>query len=293
MPGGDGSTKAEHEGGGSLAAPSSQGEQEREVMDVKALAARSRRAAKLSLFAGAIVIAALALARDGHPAAASGAGEIIVSLSETSPTQPSAISLMIGAEPSDLYVWIKNLNDPTGASAFQVEFTYGSDLLDVNWIYPDTAWLGSTGRSVACLGAGVDPDGVAPGVGEAYVACNTLQVPPPYGAQGTGVLARITVEPGSEVGLSYLDFRGRTFLIDTPPNPDDMAEIVVKNPIINIQIAPCADFTGDNQVLVADILYVVQRYFTSDLTADLNGDGAVTVADILIAVQQYYQYCPE
>jgi hypothetical protein len=53
----------------------------------------------------------------------------------------------------------------------------------------------------------------------------------------------------------------------------------------------CADFTDDGRVLVADILYIVDRYATSDLTADLDGDGYVLVSDILVAVGQYALFC--
>ena len=55
---------------------------------------------------------------------------------------------------------------------------------------------------------------------------------------------------------------------------------------------PCADFNGDNRVLIQDILYVVQRYFTTDPAADLDDDGIVTVNDILIALSQYGITCP-
>ncbi len=253
---------------------------------MKALATALRRAAKFSLIASAAVIVALALARDGRPAAADGAGEIVISQSDTAPTPVTSLVLMAGGEPLDLYVWIKNLVYQGGASAFQVKFTYAGDIVHVTHIYPDTAWLGQTGRSVACLGAGIDNE-----QGEAYVTCNTLQIPPPYGPEGTGKLAKITVAPMSEVALTALDFTVYTWLVDTPPNPDDIQQIPVKAPAVTVQVAHCADFDGGG-VRVADILYVVQRYFGTDLTADLNKSGNVNVSDILISVQEYFQDCP-
>ncbi len=51
------------------------------------------------------------------------------------------------------------------------------------------------------------------------------------------------------------------------------------------------DFNGDGIVLAVDILYVVQRYQSTDLTADLNGDGVVTALDILIAAREYRVTC--
>lgn len=253
---------------------------------MKALAAAFRGVAKFSLIASAAVIVALALARDGRPAAADGAGEIVISESDTDPTPISSLVLMAGGEPLDLYVWVKDLVYSGGASAFQVKFSYSGDLVNVTYIYPDIVWLGSTGRSVACLGSGIDNE-----LGVAYVACNTLQIPPPYGAQGTGLLAQITVAPMEEVALTALDFTEDTWLVDTPPNPDDIQQIPVKSPSLTVQLANCADFDGGG-VRVSDILYIVERYFGSDLTADLNKNGDVTVVDILIGVQEYFQDCP-
>jgi hypothetical protein len=55
---------------------------------------------------------------------------------------------------------------------------------------------------------------------------------------------------------------------------------------------PCADIDGDDLVRISDVLYVIDRYFTSDLTADLDGDGLVNITDILIALAQYGIVCP-
>ena len=53
--------------------------------------------------------------------------------------------------------------------------------------------------------------------------------------------------------------------------------------------APTSD--GSGKVTIADILYVVSRYGTSDPLADLSGDGRVTVNDILIAISEYRVSC--
>jgi hypothetical protein len=55
---------------------------------------------------------------------------------------------------------------------------------------------------------------------------------------------------------------------------------------------PCADFDGDGKVLIHDLLYAVNAYFTADPLADLDGSGLVTVTDILIVVEQYGIQCP-
>jgi hypothetical protein len=60
-----------------------------------------------------------------------------------------------------------------------------------------------------------------------------------------------------------------------------------------VLIAPCADFDGDGTVRIADVLYIIQRYRTGDLTADLDGDGLVRISDVLVAIAQYRLDCPE
>jgi hypothetical protein len=54
---------------------------------------------------------------------------------------------------------------------------------------------------------------------------------------------------------------------------------------------PCADFDGTGRVTIADVIYVLHQFATTDPAADLNSDGIVTVADILIALQQFGIFC--
>lgn len=54
---------------------------------------------------------------------------------------------------------------------------------------------------------------------------------------------------------------------------------------------PCADVTNDGAVGVDDILFVVNRYMTTDAIADLDNNGTVRIQDILIVVQQYGADC--
>ncbi len=54
---------------------------------------------------------------------------------------------------------------------------------------------------------------------------------------------------------------------------------------------PCADVTNDGAVGLADILFVVHRYMTTDAIADLDNDGTVHIQDIVIVVQQYGTGC--
>ena len=55
---------------------------------------------------------------------------------------------------------------------------------------------------------------------------------------------------------------------------------------------PCADFNGDGQVLIVDILYVVAHFNTADAQADIDDSGLVTVTDVIAVVWQYSDICP-
>ncbi len=65
----------------------------------------------------------------------------------------------------------------------------------------------------------------------------------------------------------------------------------VPSPTAGVQSGICADMDGDGKVLVGDILYAVNHYFTADPLADLDGSGAVTVGDILTVVDNYGLSC--
>lgn len=269
-------------------------------MNVRNLIWATAKVGVVVMFVG---VAALALARDSRPASASHT-EILPSLSGTSATTVGSIVLVKGGQyasntpcnPGDndpttacIHVWAKNVDNTTGASAFQVGFTYPDNALTVSAVQPKVTWLGSTGRSVACASPFYGP-------GEAKVSCNTLLAPPPYGpncANGhcTGELATIALESKDTVGIYTVDFSQEAYLVDTPPNPDNLAPIPATIRSFRVAVAPCADFNGDGTVRVADILYVVSKYFTNDTLADLNASGIVIVDDILIAIGEYFIAC--
>ncbi|MEE2912918.1 MAG: GC-type dockerin domain-anchored protein [Planctomycetota bacterium] len=53
-------------------------------------------------------------------------------------------------------------------------------------------------------------------------------------------------------------------------------------------IATCfADVTGDNEINVADVLYVIGAWKSSDLDADINSDGVVNVQDLLEVISAW------
>ena len=259
--------------------------------------------AKFWMSAIAIVAAALAVARDTAPASAANT-EILPSLSGTSPTYQSSVLLVQGGHlalnipciPGDndpttlcLRIWAKNVNNSTGASAFQVHYTYPADQLMVSAAGTSTAWLASTGRSVGCPAGSFTP-------GNGTLTCTSIQLPPPFGATGDGIIGTIAVESRNVLGPATFTLASDTFLVDTPagPNPDGSYGTAIPATVrsINIFVAPCADFTGgDGRVTVADILYVLNKYHTGDPGADLDGSGMVLVNDVLIAVGEFGALC--
>jgi hypothetical protein len=241
----------------------------------------------------AAVVAVVAVQRDSAPVNASHT-EILVSSSRTS-LVPISSKVMIQGDPTrtELFVWTKNVDNSTGASAFDVNFTYPTNIIEGHSALAHTDWLESTNRSIACAQSYVDQN-LPDGPGEGHASCNSLLPPPPYGATGSGLIATIIVSAGPQEGSAPLDL-SNSFLVDTPSNPDNQAEIPLVVRSIQMISSPCADFPpgqGDGTVRVSDILYVVSKYFTNDPDADLDGTNQVTVSDILIAVAQYFEDCP-
>jgi hypothetical protein len=263
----------------------------------------------LGMLASAMFGVSILSGKDSHVEAGAADTEITMGRSTTSPTYVASAVLAKGGNGSGpspctagetdattdcFYVWAKNVNNTTGAAAFQVKVTYNSNIVHVLTIAHITPWLASTGRSVACSQPTVTEVG---GAGEALASCNTLLPPPPYGpncpSHCSGQIGLLAFESKDQIGSTTLNF-SESKLVDTPPDPDDAATIPATVRSVNVTVAKCADFTGnggvpDGTVRIVDILYVVQRYFTPD--ADLDGDGTTRVADILIAVQQYFKTC--
>jgi hypothetical protein len=284
-----------------------------EVTQVKILSMSKRGAANLSklfvlLAVGAVLT--VVLGNDGREAGASHT-EILASKSSTSPNWASSYVLVVGGDgygsspcedgESDpttgcLYVWAKNVDNSTGASAFHVEGLYDSSLVNMLTFAHSTVWLGSTGRSVACASPSIQQDPLT-GYGEADVNCNTLLPPPPLGpkcpSQCSGLLTYVAFESRDEIGTTVLNMAPGSLMLDTPADPDDATQIPALVRSTTIVVAGCANFlplgNPDQYVLVGDVLYVVNSYYTP--IGDLDGDGNTLVNDILIAVAQYYTAC--
>lgn len=270
---------------------------------MKALTGGIRRLAKVGLLASVVAIAALAPSQDGRPASASHT-EILFSSSNTSPIAESSIVLPLDAtEPTEIYVWAKGVDDPTGAAAFELDFEFDSSMVSMTSLSGEMGWLGSTGRSGGCPSE-IGPRDANPHLepGEAFVNCFTFMPPPPYGPgcssnppRCDGLLATVAVQaaPEAVTGTIVLDFVEGTVIVGTPPDPGDIWDSVIPTTLhpVSLLLAPCADFDGDGTIRISDVLYVILNYRSSDPDADLDGNGMVLITDVLIVIAEYRLDC--
>lgn len=250
-----------------------------------------RTAAKLTLVATALMVATLFVGR-GTTSVSASTTQIVLSESSFAPIPSSTIILYEGGAPTPIYVWAKDVDNPTGASAFQVNITYNGAVVDVVSLTGSSTWLGSSGRSASCPVPGEFDEE------QARVGCVTVGGVPPYGATGTGLLAQMDIQAAAGSGGTSLN-ASTSYLVDTPLNPDDtdIIPLTINSP--TVAILPCADFSGDSYVsLTADILPVVLRWqMTSsdpewDPIFDLNGNGSIDLTgDILGTILQYQRVC--
>lgn len=232
------------------------------------------------------------LASDTHPTEAV-TSKIVVTRSATSPnTAETSIVMPKNGSEIDLYVWAVNINNATGASAFDVRIKFDPALGDVTFLewygpgwpsnYPcqpantNTCWIGSSGRSPSCLGA-VGPTAIIPD-GEAYASCSSFLPPPPYGATGTGKLAHFRFKPGPSIMNGVLDLTD-SFLVDTPPNIVDYREITpIEKPYVYVTLSKCPDFDQNGDIdLFNDIFGVAFRF--GQITGDPGWDSKYDLDD--------------
>lgn len=252
-----------------------------------------REFAKIGLLVGALVFAAVGIAQDSTPAESAGTTQILLSYSNLSPVHATSIVVSPDGIDRDIYVWAVSVKEPGGASGFHLDIGFdGSLVTAVDWV-PYTAWLasGNPPRSPSCPSPTIEANRV-------YVDCVTIDHVPPFGVQGTGLLAKLTLDPGSTMGPNtMLDLTG-SFLVDTPVDldPGQMAGVTVLSS--SLLFMGCADTNGDGTVdLLNDILGIIQHYSPSgappyDPAFDINDDGAIDLLlDILGAITQFQVPC--
>jgi hypothetical protein len=263
---------------------------------------------KLAVVVGAVAGMVFLFGRDAAPVKASHT-KILVSSSPTEPNMVNGALFILDGDPTNddpttYYVWAQDVDDPQGLGAYQVEFNYISWLLSVTSLTvppSQSNWLYSSNRSGPCMPMPPEiEEDLETGYGHGTGGCSTLGPPPPYGPQGSGLLATFSISPGITKKAHPIDF-AETFLID--PGHVQGGGVYVEPQIIPSQKLPfvvymtqCADFTGfggnpDGIVSVNDILFVGTKFGQTGPTWDMDGNNQVTVPDILIAAREFGRQC--
>ena len=296
---------------------------------MRSLLAGIRNASRVSLLVVAVAVTVVALGHDARPATGATGTSIVISKSNTSPIPLSTPIIVYNNGPSvDLYIWAANIKDPFGPNrlgGFDVYFTYDNALVSITALAADTTFLTSTGRQASCVppfwasfppfvhAIPNDPDGLWEGT----VGCHTLDGATPFGPQGTGLIASLTVTPNSAVvppASTVLDFAVPnadnplftylTVLIDTgriSPTVIPPAEISATVSATTISFLRCADFNGNGVVsLFDDIIAVILHFGTSvggagwDPIYDLDGNGNIDLFnDIIGTIVQFGMECTQ
>lgn len=210
--------------------------------------------------------------------------------------EPQSIVLFVNGPTEQVHVRVRDVDEPTGISAFEVDVQVPNHLVDIIFMNHNLTWLESTGRTATCTNP-VQTD-TSPTITTANFSCNTFNAPPPYGpttASGSQApaLATLYLEPGIVAGSTQLRFTTLTKLVNTPSNPDNLAAIPLTRQPATIVVARCADFNGDQVVSTIDIVRQVGQFGTSNSFYDLTQDGVVSISDITISVAQFGMHCPE
>lgn len=248
---------------------------------------------KLGLLAGAIVLAAVGVGQESQPASAAHT-EVLLSYSSISPIHASTVIVNPDGIPRELYAWVVDVDEPSGASAYRLEINFDPSLLTATAMEAPEAplWLGNGGRSPSCPAPAVEP-------GMAYMDCFTVGQVPPFGATGTGLLGKVTIAPGSVWQTTSLDLTG-TYLIDTPFDSDfTWSYIPVTLRPTTVVFLHCADFNGNGAIdLFGDILGVILQFGKVsadpdwDPMFDINKNGAIDLfGDILGTIMQFGLPC--
>ena len=268
---------------------------------------------RLGLLAGVIVFASVGVGQESQPASASHT-QVIMSYSDVFPLQTPLV--VINPEPAeceglsdplpnwcevtrDIYIWAVNVDNDTGVSNYHLEIGFdGSNFTAASFEAPLPLWLDNSGRFGTCVPA-VETNRV-------FMDCVTPGGVPPYGATGTGLIGKLTIQPGSGPDGGLLDLTG-TFLADTP---DDFESAPIPLTLLSsfVVYRGCADINDDGLVdLINDILGIIGHFQWTptypegpgggpnpfwDPAYDLNNDGIVDlINDILGAIDQFQLIC--
>ena len=268
----------------------------------------------------ALIVATITAGQDAAPVEGGQTAQIFLSTSNVEPVWAEFIVLRSGgtsAEVTDygyvgveVYVWVVDVNDLSGASAYNLELYFDGTDFAMTSFEGDPTWLSSNGRAGACSPPATI-ESLSPDPGDhAYLGCVTIGAAPPFGPTGDGLLAKMVLQPKGELGqattldLSASD-NGGNFLLNTPANPNDcfpiQPECFIPATLLNSTVVfiKCADNNGDGVTdLANDILGVILRYQMTDSDSgwdpgyDLDDNAIIDLSnDILGTILQYQRPC--
>ena len=211
---------------------------------------------------------------------------------------------IVGGQQRFFQVQLSNFSDPNGLAAFSFKFKYDPTLLPIADANGDGkadvgqvtvgSFLGSSGKQVACSDGYMDKDTADNTKRLLNFSCVTFG-PTPSGPTGSGDLATINFTTGNTIGVNGSLSLSATELVDNTEYANLISH-TANNALI--QIAKCADFSGDRYVNIFDILALAQKFGLSpsysnwDPRYDLDGNNYVNVFDILIAAREFGMICP-
>ena len=279
-------------------------------MKMRTLPGSIQTVSKAMLCVAAALAIALVLAEDSRPAVASHT-DIFFTQSLTSPSPMTSFMLLANdPTPRTFYIYARNVDDPEGLGAFEVNVNYVSWLVAVNAIAHDSTWLGSTGRTVACNPPTIEPN-VETGAGHATIVCNTIGAPPPFGppnggTAASGLLGTITIKAGAVPAITQLILDpNRTILVDTGriQGGELISPAVIPTTKRSLQLVmtDCGDVypkpNRDGFVTISDVFAIAGRFGMTSThpnwnpTYDLNDDGSVSLADVFAVAAQFGLHC--
>jgi hypothetical protein len=238
----------------------------------------------LALYGRCTLLVLLALGLGGllgghqgmHTAQAQSTMMCVVGAGETCGTGPPHVVALLG-DPLTLDIRVEDFVDadddgdtlPEGLGVFQFRIDYDPDVVSVSGVSDQAEvqalFLGSSGRSVTC---------VEPILATSFVqwACGTLY-PTPLGPTGSGVVARVTFQPGAQGDVST-ELTLSTILADLQGNPQPHADQGATVTVLD----PLGDTDGDG-LSNGDELTV---YGTDPLNPDTDGDGCADSEDLAL-----------
>lgn len=242
----------------------------------------------------AVFLASLFVVTLARPAVPSRAGaQTQVFVTPAGRVAPETNVAFLNGPAQSMDVRVKDVQYATGLGAFEFTITFNpavASILSVTqgpltYLGNTATFLGSTGRTPNCTAAVI-------GAGTVNYSCAT-QGATPNGPLGSGVLARISFQPGA-IGLTSLTF-AKSHLLDITGTVN--IAHTHKPPTDKLLVAKCGDFNGDSVVTIGDILLMILRFGTNtgspnwDARFDVNDDGTVSIGDILIEVQEFGRAC--